>query len=122
MHQPAVANGRQHGWEADLVSENGRAQIAFLNRNCLTGTKNDLLKCAAIFPQSNFAFSAAIKVVEHRLRYALLGDAAKVCDIDYAGRRKAAHVCLIFQHEGICEQSSYRIAEIVANRRAADLT
>ena len=86
MHQAAVTNRRQNRRKRNVVSQNARAQIAFLERDGMARAQNHFLKRAAIFAQRHFVTRAPVHVVEYRARQTAPGQPAQILDIDHARR------------------------------------
>jgi hypothetical protein len=61
-------------------------EIAFVEGHGVAGPKEDIVEGAGIFPERGFVFRAAIEIVEDGARQAALGEAAKILDVDDAGR------------------------------------
>ena len=83
MHEAAVADGSEHERKRNFVAEHGGAQIAAGMRDGVARAKSDVIEDAAIFAQGDFAFGAAIQIVEHHFGKAALRCASQVADIDH---------------------------------------
>jgi hypothetical protein len=73
------------------MAENGGAQIAIVKGYRVAGTKSYIIKNAAILPQGDFAFGAAVKIVENDSGEAPLGYAPQIKDIHDMRRVDGRH-------------------------------
>jgi hypothetical protein len=62
------------------------AQVTLGNSNSLSRAKGDVLENPAVFAHRDFILGAAIEIVEDYSGETALRQAAKVMDIDHAGR------------------------------------
>jgi len=86
MHQAAVADGREQARECQVEAEDVNAEIAFVEGDGVAGAKEDVVEGAGIFAERGFVLGTAIEVIEDGARKAALGEAAKIFDVDDAGR------------------------------------
>src|SRR5258708_2117877 len=86
VHQAAVADRSQQEWEREIEAENAGAQVAIGDGDRMAGAEGDVFIDAAIFSECDLAFGAAIEIVEDRPGHTALGEGAKICDADHAGR------------------------------------
>jgi hypothetical protein len=101
MHEAAVANGSEQEREREIEAENAGAQVAMVEGHGVAGTEGEVLVDAAIFVEGDFAFCAAIEVIEDRFGHAALGDGAEISDADDARRGDGTggwrHARLLYQ-------------------------
>ena len=90
VHEAAVADGGEQEWESEIETEDASAQVAIGKRDRMARAKSDVLVHTAIFAEGDFAFGAAIKVVEYSPGHAAFGDGTEVCDADHVGRGDGA--------------------------------
>jgi hypothetical protein len=90
VHETAVADGGEQEWESKIEAEDASAQVAIGERDGMARAKSNVLVHTAIFAEGDFAFGAAIKVVEDGSGNAAFGDGAEVCDADHVGRGDGA--------------------------------
>jgi hypothetical protein len=57
-------------------------QLTIADGHCIPGTKQNVAKCPAIFPQGKLGIGSAIQIVEHRLGKPALRQTAQIFDID----------------------------------------
>jgi len=85
VHQAAVADRSEHEWESEIEAENAGAQVTIGDGDRMARAEGDVLIDAAIFAESDFAFGAAIEIVEDGPGHAALGEGAEIRNADYAG-------------------------------------
>jgi hypothetical protein len=59
-------------------------QIKFLDRNSLTGSKRDSLKCATIFAKREFSVGSAIDVIENDPRNTTAGQQPQIVNVHHS--------------------------------------
>jgi hypothetical protein len=64
MHEAAVADRGEQERESEIEAKNACAQVAVGERDGVARPEGDVLINAAVFAQRNFAFGAAIEVIE----------------------------------------------------------
>src|SRR5271163_1006225 len=87
VHKAAVANRSKQKWQSKIEAKNTRAQIALGECNRMSRTKRNVVIHAATFAKRDFAFRAAIKIVEDGAGQAAFGDTAQIRDVDHARGR-----------------------------------
>ena len=92
VHEAAVSDGGQQEGESKIEAEDAGAQGAVGEGYGVAGAKGDVFVDATIFAERDFAFGAAIEIVEHGARDAAAGERTKVGDVDDAGRCDGAGV------------------------------
>jgi hypothetical protein len=86
MHQSAVADGCEQAGKGQIKSDDAHAEITFVEGDGVARAKQDVVEGAGIFAERGFVVGAAIEVIENGTRETALGEAAKILDVDYAGR------------------------------------
>ena len=86
VHEAAVADGSEQERKSEIEAENAGAQVAIGEGDGVTRTEGDVLIDAAIFAEGDFAFGAAIEVIEDGCGHAALGDGSEISDADDARR------------------------------------
>jgi len=81
MKEATVADGSEQSREGDCCSEDRRLQIKFGKRDGLPGPEKNISEGVDVFPESHFAFGAAVKVIEHDLRQPPSRSPAEIIDI-----------------------------------------
>src|ERR1700685_3403559 len=74
-------------------------------------TKSNIVEHSAIFPQSDFAFRAAVEIVKHRSRNSLARDRTKVGDAYDSGQSDAGRIL----HRWFKQEESSFPAQIVTH-------
>jgi hypothetical protein len=90
MHEAAVANGSEQEGKREIAAQNTHAQTAIWDRDRMAGPEGDVVVKAAIFTESDFAFGAAVEIVEHRFGHPAASHSAKIVDADNPGRGNGA--------------------------------
>jgi hypothetical protein len=65
MHEPAVADRSEHEGQCEFSPQDFGPQIARSDGNRVTRSEGYVLKGAAIFPECDFSFAAAIQIIEN---------------------------------------------------------
>jgi hypothetical protein len=86
MHHAAIADRSQNRREGQIVAQHVCAEITFVEGHGVSRAEKDVVKRAGIFPQRGFVLGAAVKVVEDGAWETALSEAAKILDVDDAGR------------------------------------
>jgi hypothetical protein len=86
VHEAAVADGSEQERESEIEAENAGAQGTTSESDCVARTEGDVLIDAAILAEGDFAFGAAIEVIEDGAGHATLSDGAEISDADNARR------------------------------------
>jgi hypothetical protein len=86
VHEAAVSNGSQQERESEIEAEDASAQGTVSEGDRMTRAEGDVLIYAAILAEGDFAFGAAIEVIEDGAGHAALGDGAEISDADDARR------------------------------------
>jgi hypothetical protein len=101
MHEAAVANGSEQERESEIEAENAGAQVAMVEGDGVTRTEGEVLIDAATFAEGDFAFGAAVEVIEDGFGHAPLGDGSEISDADDARRGDGTggwrHARLLYQ-------------------------
>src|ERR1700685_478968 len=90
MHEAAVADRSQQKRQGEIESENTRAQIALGKGDCMTWAQSYVFEYATVFAQRDFAFGAAVQVVEDSPGQSASRQRSEVCDTDDAGSSDGA--------------------------------
>ena len=64
------------------MAKHASLQITIAHSHGTARTKQDIAKHAAVFPQRDLGFGAAVQVIEHRPGESALRQATQVLDID----------------------------------------
>jgi len=86
VHEAAVTDGSEQERQREIEAENASAQVAMVEGYGVARTEGEVLIDAAILVEGDFAFCAAVEVIENGFGHAALGDSAEVSDADYARR------------------------------------
>jgi hypothetical protein len=85
MHQSAVTDRRENGWEGQIRRKNARAKIAIGDRNGLARAESEVIEDSAILAQGHFALGPAVEIVEDNFGETALCQIAEVVDVNDAG-------------------------------------
>jgi len=86
VHEPAIANGGQYRGKGKVRAKHSSAEFTIRDRYCLPGSKCDVVKNPAIFPQRDFSLCATVEVIENDSGKTATRQATEVVDVDDAGR------------------------------------
>jgi hypothetical protein len=87
MHKAAVSDRSKQERKRKIEAQNARTQTAVRDRDRMPRSKRDVIKYPAILTQRDFAFGAAVEVVEYRFWHPLPGYGAEVFNTNNTGRR-----------------------------------
>ena len=82
VHEPAEADGSEQRGEREVVAQHPSPHIAVADRNGVTGPEGHLLEGAAVRPQRDLAFRAAVQVVEDDPRHPAAGERPEIFGVD----------------------------------------
>ena len=74
VHEAAVADGSEQKWQREIEAENAGARGAMVEGDGVARAEGDVLIDAGVFAQGDFAFGAAIEVIEDGGGDAAFGD------------------------------------------------
>src|SRR5580700_4842041 len=90
MHKPAVPDRSQHERHRKVETEHTPVQVASGDSDGMARPERHVFEHPAIFTQRDFAFGAAIQIIENRFRQLPVSDRAEICDANHPRRRHTA--------------------------------